>query len=39
VNHLGLKSPEKVFAIVAKYYPDRAVPLKTKFFVEELLGG
>ena len=37
VDHLKLKSPQEVFAIITKYYPERTVPAKTQFFVEELL--
>ena len=31
----GIKR-EEVFDIIAKYYPEKTVPVKTRFFVEEL---
>ena len=37
INHLKLKSANEVFDIVLKYYPEHSVPVKTRFFVEELL--
>lgn len=37
IGLLGLKTPDEVFAIIAKYYPERMVPPKTRFLVEELL--
>ena len=37
INHLKLKSAASVFEIIMKYYPAREIPVKTKFFVEELL--
>jgi len=37
INHLKLKSATSVFDIIIKYYPDREIPVKTKFFVEEVL--
>lgn len=39
VNYLGLKSPQSVLEIISRYYPDHQVPAKTRFFVEEILGG
>ena len=39
VNHLSLSTPEAVFAIIRRYYPDKKIPAKTKFFIEELLTG
>ncbi|TFH16120.1 MAG: hypothetical protein E4H02_06360 [Lentisphaerales bacterium] len=31
VNHLGLKSADKVFDIVVKYYPDESIPAHVNF--------
>jgi hypothetical protein len=36
IKHLDLRSPEKVFSIVTKYYSEETIPTKTKFFVEEV---
>ena len=38
VNNLRLKSANEVFSIVMKFYPEQKIPVKTRFFVEELLG-
>lgn len=37
ISHLKLKSAAEVFSIVIKYYPEKEIPVKTRFFVEELL--
>ena len=39
IRHLGLREPAQVFEIIARYYPDQAVPARTRFFVEEILSG
>jgi hypothetical protein len=39
IDHLKLRSSSQVFDIVLKYYPERSIPVKTRFFVEELLQG
>ena len=39
VNHLQLQKAVQVFDIIRLYYPDRLVPAKTRFLVEELLPG
>lgn len=36
-RHLHLNDAAEVLAIVAKYYPDSAVPVKTRYFVTELM--
>lgn len=36
IKILNLKSSEKVFNIIEKYYPKNQIPAKTKFFVEEI---
>jgi hypothetical protein len=36
INHLGLRSPSEVFAILEKYYPRQQIRPATQFFVEEL---
>lgn len=33
---LKIKDPKKVFEIVAGYYPDSRIPVKTRFFIEEI---
>ena len=38
LEYLELKSPKKVFQIIAKYYPREKIPAKTQFLVEELLS-
>ncbi|HAH07551.1 MAG TPA: hypothetical protein DCM05_13705 [Elusimicrobia bacterium] len=37
VRWLGLKTPAEVFSIIEKYYPHERIPVRTQFFVEELL--
>jgi hypothetical protein len=39
IEYLQLKTPADVFGILRKYYPDEMIPTKTKFLVEEMLGG
>lgn len=39
ISYLELKKPDQVFKIIRKYYPEDHIPAKTKFFVEELMGG
>ena len=39
VGHLKLRTPEEVFTVIRRYYPDGAVPAKTRFLIEELLGS
>jgi hypothetical protein len=39
IKHLGLTKSNQVFDIVKKYCPQRLVPAKTRFPVEELLPG
>lgn len=36
IDHLGIKDTDQVLAIVEKYYGDRPIHVKTKFFVEEI---
>ncbi|MFC1497518.1 hypothetical protein ACFLS1_03470 [Verrucomicrobiota bacterium] len=36
VKHLQIASPDKLFDIVMNYYPEERIPVKTRFFVEEL---
>src|SRR5207237_643168 len=38
IRLLELKDASKIFAIIEKYYPERLVPPKTRFLVEELLA-
>lgn len=38
MTYLKLKTPEQVFAIIAKYYPHEKVPPKTQFLIEELMS-
>jgi hypothetical protein len=37
IQHLKLTRPQQVFDIIKKYCPERLVPAKTRFLVEELL--
>jgi len=37
ISHLKLRSAAEVFDIVMKYYPEQNIPVKTRFFVEELM--
>ena len=37
MKKLNLKSSEEVFLIVEKYYPNKLIPPKTGFFIQELL--
>ena len=36
IQHLKLKKAEQVFEIISNYYPKRAIPPKTQYFIEEL---
>ncbi len=38
-RHLGLGSAEQVLDIVTRYYPIERITAKTRFFVEEIIGG
>ena len=37
VRDLELQSPAAVFEVICRYYPRARVPVKTAFFVEEIL--
>ncbi len=37
IRHLAMKSKEEVFELIAHYYPQSAIPAKTKFFIEEAM--
>ena len=37
IKHLGLKSVEQVLAVAELYYPKKRIPIKTSFFIEELI--
>lgn len=39
VEHLDLKSPAQVFAILETYCPRKQIPAKTQFFIEEIFEG
>lgn len=39
LKRLGIREPERVFAIISAYYPHEQVKPATRFFVEELLGS
>ena len=39
IRYLELKSPEKVFEIISRYYPEKQIPAKTRFFVEEIMSS
>ncbi|MBU0676678.1 MAG: hypothetical protein KJ626_01045 [Verrucomicrobia bacterium] len=36
IDHLALKKPDEVYAIIEEYYPRKHIPPKTQFFIEEL---
>jgi hypothetical protein len=36
IQHLGLRQPAEVFAILRKYYPHERIKPATQFFIEEL---
>ena len=36
IEKMGLTSPEEIFQIVAKYYPDERIRPATQYFIEEL---
>jgi hypothetical protein len=35
MQHIGLRSPDAVLAIVEKYYPRERIPAKTQYFIQE----
>lgn len=37
ISYLGLKRPEAVFRVIERYYPQRLIPPRSRFLVEELL--
>lgn len=37
IQYLHLKTPEEVFELIFKYYPQSQVPPKSKFLIEELM--
>lgn len=37
-HHLKLSSADAILAIVSEFYPDTQIPVKTRFFVEELVS-
>lgn len=38
IQHLQLHSPQEVFAIIEHYYPQKQIPAKTQFFIEEIFA-
>lgn len=38
LKHLDVRSVEEASSIIEKYYPREAIPAKTQFLLEELLG-
>lgn len=36
-HNLGIVSAQQIFAIVEDYYPTSRIPIKTKFFIEEII--
>ena len=38
LRHLGVRSVREASAIIEKYYPRKAIPPKTQFLLEEVLG-
>ena len=39
LDHLGLRRAEDALAVVERYFPASRIPPKTRFALEELLGG
>jgi hypothetical protein len=39
IRHLNLSTADEVLALVAEYFDADSIPAKTRFAVEELLGG
>ena len=37
--HLGVKTVAQACDIIERYYPNKLIPPKTQFLLEELLGG
>lgn len=37
IRYLRLQTPQEVFSIIEKYYPQHLIPPKTRFLVEEVL--
>lgn len=37
ISYLGLKNPEEVFRVIERYYPEKSIPPKTRFFIQELM--
>ncbi len=35
---LGMYTAEEVFTLVEEYYPSPRIPVKTRFFIEEIIG-
>ena len=38
LRHLGVRSVREASVIIEKYYPRKAIPAKTQFLLEEVLG-
>ena len=36
IRHIKLASPKKVFTLIENYYPQKRIPPKTQFFIEEI---
>jgi hypothetical protein len=36
IKHLGLKAPQDVLDLVAKYYPENRIPVRTQYVIEGL---
>jgi len=39
MQHLNVKTVERALEVIARYYPDSSVPVRTRFLLEDLLGG
>jgi hypothetical protein len=39
LRHLKITRAEEAFRIVAAYYPHSTIPSKSRFLIEEILGG
>ncbi len=39
IKELGLKTPEEVFDVLEKYYPQRNIQPKTQMIIEEIFDA
>ncbi len=39
IDYLELQSPSQIFDVIEQYYPQRLIPAKTRFVVEEIMSN